>query len=183
MFCSYEKNNAENISPNFNLQRNYSLPFQDSIEESLEDSDVILPNIFEQNAAEDCSNRPAISLSKPEIVVDSNSPTQIDITWSVKNVTLGAKFLFDLEIMTDTEWEPLAEKRVSVIRLYKTERSISLGKVKWDMNRGDTVWHVRIRPRDGQTTYEWSNSLKIHICVSKSEGYFSPNDKAGSILY
>lgn len=183
MSCSYQKKNAENISTKFNLHRHYSLPFQDSFAENPEDNDIILPNIFEQNAAEDFSKRPAISLSRSEIVIDSNSPTQIDITWSTENVTLGAKFLYDLEIMMDTEWEPLVQKRVTVIRLYKTDHSVSLGKVKWDLNKGDTVWHVRIRPRDNQTTYDWSDSLKIHICVSKSEGHFNPDDKAGSILY
>lgn len=107
----------------------------------------------------------------------------MDIKWSVENAKLGANILFDVEIMTGTEWEFLTEKRIPVIRIYKTDQSVSLCKVKWDLNRGDTVWHVRVRPRDGDTTYDWSSSIKIEIHGAKMDTNFNHSDKTGSILY
>ncbi|XP_062582520.1 uncharacterized protein LOC134244276 [Saccostrea cucullata] len=179
----YEKDGAENLSSKFNLHRQYSLPFQESFAQKPEDSDIILPNIFEEEVPVKLCNRPQVSISKKEIVIDENSPTQIDITWTVKDTKLGVSYVFDLEIMTNTEWTPLAEKRAPVIRMYKTDFSVSLGKIKWDLRKGDAVWHVRIRSRDSHMAYDWSDSVKILICGIKNEVHFDPNDKAGSILY
>lgn len=181
-FC-YRNDNAENISPKFNLNRQYSLPFHDTLYEKKDDTDFTLPKLFEQNSSEDISETPTVRLSRTEAVIDSNSPTQMDIKWSVENAKLSAKFLFDVEIMTGTEWEFLTEKRIPVIRIYKTDQSVSLCKVKWDLNQGDTVWHVRVRPRDSDTTYDWSNSLKIEIHGAKTDANFNHCDKSGSILY
>ncbi|XP_011453739.3 uncharacterized protein [Magallana gigas] len=181
-FC-YRDDYAENISPKFNFNRQYSLPFQDTFRQKQDDTDFTLPKLFEQNSSEDLSKPPTVLLSKAEAIIDSNSPTQMDIKWSVENAKLGANILFDVEIMTGTEWEFLTEKRIPVIRIYKTDQSVSLCKVKWDLNRGDTVWHVRVRPRDSDTTYDWSSSIKIEIHGAKMDTNFNHSDKTGSILY
>lgn len=182
-FCSYRNDYAENISPKFNFNRQYSLPFQDTFKQKQDDTDFTLPKLFEQNSSEDLNKPPTVLLSKAEAIIDSNSPTQMDIKWSVENAKLGATILFDVEIMTGTEWEFLTEKRIPVIRIYKTDQSVSLCKVKWDLNRGDTVWHVRVRPRDSDTTYDWSSSIKIEIHGAKMDTNFNHNDKTGSMLY
>lgn len=144
---------------------------------------MLLPNIFERRSSEDLAKIPTISLSKTDIRIDSNSPTQVDLKWSVENTNFGTKLLFDIEIMTDTEWEFLAEKRVPVIRIFKTDQSVNLCKKKWDLTKGDTVWHVRIRPREDEVIYDWSNSIKVQICGAKTEANFDQCDKTGSMLY
>ncbi|XP_061198045.1 uncharacterized protein LOC133206131 [Saccostrea echinata] len=179
----YEKDGAETLSSKFNLHRQYSLPFQETFAQKPEDCDIILPNIFEEEAPENSCTKPKVSISKKEIVIDQNSPTQIDITWSIKNTKLGVSYMYELEIMTNTEWLPLTEKKAPVIRIYKTDFSVSLCKLKWDLRKGDAVWHVRIRSRDSQMAYDWSDSIKILICGIRNEVHFDPNDKAGSILY
>ena len=124
--------------------------------------------------------------------VDSESQTQVDISWDVKQCQDQnlSKVYYQVQIRqsTDSEWQNLSERRIPVIRLYSTDEVVVLDKRRWKFRDGAVTWQLRVRAliKDNinNVNNPWSETIIVNIkgFSSKVNPKFV-SDKKGSILY